>query len=532
MFAWIFSSLLYIRCLVLATFISGNTCSSNKCSIVTTSGRIEGDCSNGAVLKFFSIPYAQPPVGKLRLEDPVLFVQDSSTVVPAKSLPPKCPQFSNNDESEDCLYLNIWTATSFSISKPVFFWIHGGSNWQGSGSDPAFDGTAFSQSQDVVVITFNYRLGALGFFDDGTNTNFAVKDTMMALKWVKDNIASFGGNPDLITVFGNSSAGSIIRALMSIAGTRGLFNKAIIQSDPAAFGFTKREVSRDTITKQFLSYTNCTNKACLKNTPLSNIVDAQLQTLAWMSTASKTNLEINAAYPFGPVIDSSLITKDYSAHLASGTLPNQVDMIIGFTKDEAGPTINTVLSNPAPPEYWPGLLMSLVGPQRAQTLLSTNVYQLDGNADATRNTLIDFGTDYYWKCPNEYNAGLIANNKQSKVYVYELGQGIEYIGNTQFPLCNGRVCHQDDLYLTFGTYDKGSTSQEKQQLSASIQSSWAKFARYGSPFNCGSGSWPASTSSSTLNVCHLGQSQVTQLVRNEYCQALNQIQYPFQLFSS
>lgn len=314
------------------------------------------------------------------------------------------------------MFILKYLGSNISISVPACsFWIHGGSNWYGSGSDPLFNGAKFANSQDVIIVTFNYRLGVLGFFDDGNDTNFAVKDTIMALKWIKDNISNFGGNPNLVTVFGNSSAGSIIRALMSTTEAAGLFNNVINQSDPEAYGFNKRAVSQDIISDYFLSLLNCKDKQCVKSLSIDAILSAQSQTIEWAFVEGESNLSINPAYTFGPVIDNELLHEDYSEYLAYGNLPNQVDMIIGFTRDEAGATINQELPSPVPNSYLVPTLDSLLGTARTTVLMNSNVYHLSNGTDAVRDLLVEFGTDYYWKCPIEYNTEMIVKYGRSKV---------------------------------------------------------------------------------------------------------------------
>lgn len=525
--------ILYLQCLILARFASGNSCSAHltKCSVATSSGRIIGDCSDKDVFKYFSIPYAQSPTGDKRLENPIAFSQPSTNLVQGTSLPPKCPQLGSQDESEDCLYLNIWAPNKIAIGRPVLFWIHGGSNWLGSGSDPIFDGSKFAKSQDVIIITFNYRLGVLGFFDDGNDTNFAVKDTVIALKWVRDNIGNFGGNKNKVTVFGNSSGGSIIRALMSTHEAENLFQGVIIQSDPEAYGFNKREVSEGIITQRFYSNIGCTNKNCVKSKSIEQIVQAQYQTITWALTSSN-DLRINTAYPFGPNIDNSFISKDFSEYLSTNSLPFLVDMIIGFTKNEAGPTINSLFTSPYPAAYFGPTLSGLLGANRSNYLLASNVYQLNDDTDTLRTALTKFGTDYYWGCPIQYNSRTIARNGQSKVFLYELEKGIQYPTNNVYSLCsNGAVCHQDDILLTFGNYDSN-TAAELKSLSNSIQTAWARFAKYGSPNSCGNIYWPEASSESNLQICHLGENYITSEVNSLQCDILDVIQYPFQLFSS
>ncbi|VVT52026.1 uncharacterized protein SAPINGB_P003292 [Magnusiomyces paraingens] len=521
--------LLYLQCLLTVRFATGNTCSTNltTCSVATTTGRIVGDCSNPTLYKYFSIPYAKPPIGDLRLEDPISFTQNSTVLIQGNELPSYCPQIGNSDESEDCLYLNIWSPSSLSISRPVLFWIHGGSNLLGSGSDPYFEGTKFASSQNVVIVTYNYRLGLLGYFDDNDNTNFAIKDTIMALKWVQDNISRFGGNKNLVTVFGNSSGGAIIRALMSSSKANGLFQRAIIQSDPDGYGFNERSFSNGYLTAKFLEMLGCDDKACVKTKSISDIVTAQLSVASTQINPLQYP-KVNIASIIAPIIDGDLIIKDYWEYVNSGSLPSGVDTIVGFTKDEGGAAINTLLPSALTAESAINTAYYLLGVDRASYLLASNVFPFNTYTGDGRSILANISTDLLWRCPTQYISRRIVETKMRNIYLYQLNKGIQYSTNINYPLCTNAVCHQDDIPLTFGNYPSG-TSTDLQSLSLSIQTAWAKFAKYGYPQTCGSISWPKALTTSNLNICQFGSNSLLASVTPNECQVFDSIKYPFQL---
>lgn len=535
MFGWetAVNLFLYAQCLLSFRFAEGKAvCKAHltPCSVATSTGRIIGDCSHNKIHKYFSIPYALPPVDDLRLEDPVSFTKNSTTLINGTNLPPTCPQQGiPGAESEDCLYLNVWAPNTLSLPRTVLFWIHGGSNFLGSGSDPTFDGTNFAKTEDIIIVTYNYRLGMLGFFDDGGSTNFAVKDTIKALEWVKKNIAKFGGNPNRVTLFANSSGGTIARALMSSQSASGLFNRVILQSDPEAYGFYKRSISKDKITNKYLDVLECSDKACVKSKPISALLQAQIQTINW--ALSSNDLSINNAFPLNPVIDGNLISADYSSLLSSGNLPNKVDVLIGFTSNEAGPTINSLFTTPMPSVIITPALQQIFGPARAQTIIDSSAYQLGSGPDATREYLEQIATDYYWRCSNQHNIrSAVLSNGSKKTYFYELKKGIQYPTNSVFELCSDdAVCHQDDLLLVFGNYDQN-VSQEIKTLSRQIQTAWAKFAKSGTSLKCGNSHWPQ-VSAQNMNVCNLGEGTITE-GNTDRCDVMDSIQYPFELYSS
>jgi len=199
-------------------------------------GTLEG-VKDGDVFKFLGIPYAAPPVGELRWRAP----QPPSAwdgIRHAKRFGPICPQTTGasfdlrqTEESEDCLYLNIWTRRcDVRAEQPVMLWIHGGGNLGGAGSEDACDGTKFA-TKGVTLVTFNYRLGAFGFLlHPKFGANFGALDHIAALLWVRANIAEFGGDPANVTIFGQSAGALGVRTLLSCPQANGLFHRAILQS--------------------------------------------------------------------------------------------------------------------------------------------------------------------------------------------------------------------------------------------------------------------------------------------------------------
>ncbi|UYV64690.1 BCHE [Cordylochernes scorpioides] len=185
------------------------------------------EVENVYVEQYLGIPYAEPPIGKLRFKNPQIPKKFPSDLQ-ALNYSNICYQhhrivsdYVNNSggvfgigvESEDCLYLNIWSPeSSRKEKKAVMFWIHGGGFMFGSGNDPLYNGSTLSALGDVVVVTFNYRLGIFGFLASGNKVvpgNMGLYDQLMALQWVKKNIKYFGGDPERITIFGASSGWNI-----------------------------------------------------------------------------------------------------------------------------------------------------------------------------------------------------------------------------------------------------------------------------------------------------------------------------------
>lgn len=217
-------------------------------------GRIQGVKADlPGVFVYRGIPYAAPPLGELRWKEPQPVVPWEGVRIADKFGHPSYQavhypgnyftEWGYGDEapySEDCLYLNVWTKASAQPEKklPVALWIFGGGLREGWGSEPEFDGQEFA-AKDVVLVSFNYRVGPFGFFahpdiiaeaGEQASGNFGTLDQIEALKWVKKNIAAFGGDPDNVMIFGQSAGSRSVKTLCASPLTKGLFNKAVIMS--------------------------------------------------------------------------------------------------------------------------------------------------------------------------------------------------------------------------------------------------------------------------------------------------------------
>ncbi len=225
--------------------------------VAVDTGRLAGE-ANGDIEIFRGIPYALPPVGALRWHPPVRAAHWSG-VRDATAFGPSCPQGASGDKSniltyggapeptrEDCLTLNVWAPAHVAKRAPVMVWFHGGAGRIGAGSLPYYDGASFARD-GVVLVTLNYRLGHLGSFAypglaeeaarKGLHVGaYAMLDQIAALEWVKRNIAAFGGDPDNVTIFGESSGGISVFSMLVTPATWGLFHKAIVESGGGWFG--------------------------------------------------------------------------------------------------------------------------------------------------------------------------------------------------------------------------------------------------------------------------------------------------------
>jgi para-nitrobenzyl esterase len=218
--------------------------------VQTTSGLVQGYYNGMKVREWDGIRYAAPPVGAKRWEqstpaEPWADVFMADFMAPACPqvcvLPPgTCPLYGTD---EDCLYLTVMGPTDNATDTsgwPVYFWIHGGSYEQGSGNTPLYNGTQFAL-QGVITVVVNYRLSSLGFLaSTSMEGNYGLRDQVLALQWVRDNIAAFGGNPAAITIGGQSAGGMSVGAFLTAPSTGGMFSRAIMESNPLALPFHTR----------------------------------------------------------------------------------------------------------------------------------------------------------------------------------------------------------------------------------------------------------------------------------------------------
>jgi para-nitrobenzyl esterase len=280
----------------------------------TRSGKIEG-LEHDGVLVFRGIPFAAPPVGPRRFLPPVREaawdgVRDATRfgAESAQADTAIARMLGSNaaHSSEDSLYLNVWTPACDDAARPVMVWIHGGAYVFGSGAVPWYDGTRFAQHGDVVVVTINYRLGPFGFlhladrFGDEVagSGNAGILDQIAALEWVRDCIAGFGGNPDDVTVFGESAGANSVGTMLAKPAARGLFHKAIAQSAAGAWVSTREraaKVAQRTIEKlgvhDLESLRAVSQERLLAATPdFADITDDGIESLIWQPVVDGTTL--------------------------------------------------------------------------------------------------------------------------------------------------------------------------------------------------------------------------------------------------
>ncbi|RLV48608.1 carboxylesterase/lipase family protein [Nocardioides mangrovicus] len=319
--------------------------------VQVTGGVVEGAERDG-VASFLGVPYAAPPFGEHRLRPPQPVVawegvRDATqygATVPKGDYPPQYQPLLPEPTvpGEDCLNLNVWTPADAvgSGRLPVLVWVHGGSFMNGSGAVPTYDGTAFARD-GVVCVTINYRLAADGFLytaaDRGTGTaNVGLQDQVAALRWVRDNIAAFGGDPARVTVAGESAGAMSVTTLLAMPSARGLFAQAVTQSGAAAHTLTPE--TGETVAR--------TLAEALGVEPTREAIAAvDLDVL--VKTASDLVVEVQTApdpqkwgslalslLPFAPVVDGEVLPEEPLAAFAGGA-SSEVRVLVGSNRDES-----------------------------------------------------------------------------------------------------------------------------------------------------------------------------------------------------
>lgn len=455
--------------------------------VETVSGLVSGVEENGITV-FRGIPYAAPPIGALRWRAPQPAVAWTG-VRACTSFGDMCIQnggfvgmdaFLHHPQSEDCLYLNIWTpANAAGEDLPVHFWIHGGGFQGGLGDEPLYQGVSLVE-QGEILVTINYRLGALGFLahpaltqedENGVCGNYGLLDQIAALRWVKKNIRAFGGDPNRITINGQSAGAMSVAALLSSPLTSGLYSAAILQSGgPRPSTRTKEEAQAYGLTVQ--EKLGCASIDEMRALPASAILEA-------------TKPEDGDPLTLRPVVDGYVLREDpYDAFLAGRI--GQVPVLIGSNADEG-----------------------LFAPVNGDTFEAFA-------ADARRY----FGDDYGEFCAlynfteeNFHRAALDVQRDFAFVNIRHVLHVLsrvhpcpvyQYYFTEPILLKNGTfigATHSAELFYVFGTLDvlggstvEGGTMEVKKErpqyaLSAQMGRYWVNFVRRGDPNGPGLPVW-------------------------------------------
>ncbi|MDQ0194502.1 carboxylesterase/lipase family protein [Paenibacillus wynnii] len=305
----------------------------------TQYGKIKGTQANGINI-WRGIPYATPPIGALRFHAPQppkpwSLVRDAVEFGPVSHQPAdnRGTRFGGTQpvHSEDCLYLNVWSPVASEEALPVMVWIHGGTFVTGSGSQPMFEGTPLASRGNVIVVSINYRLGPFGFlhlspWGDGFASNQGLLDQIAALEWVQHNIAAFGGDPERVTVFGESAGSMSIAALLAMPAAKSLFSGAIMQSGTSQ---TLQPNHAEEITAALLTELGISPKgdfSLLTTLSAEKIMEAAERMTMKLSGDSLSMF-------FQPVIEKNTLPEDPAKAVTNGSAKG-IPLLIGTNRDE------------------------------------------------------------------------------------------------------------------------------------------------------------------------------------------------------
>ncbi|MGV0789264.1 carboxylesterase/lipase family protein [Mycolicibacterium sp. XJ2] len=307
----------------------------------TAYGPVRG-LDDGTVKVWKGIRFAAPPAGELRWRAPEP-PQRWSEPADATRVGPVCPQPTDPripidlgaPQGDDCLSLNVWAASNVEpgAGKPVMVWVHGGAYVLGSSAQPLYHGRTLAADGDAVIVTVNYRLGALGFLDlsavsDDFATNLGLRDVLFALQWVRDNIAGFGGDPHRVTVFGESAGGGIITTLLASPHAVGLFGAAIAQSSPATSVYDRERSQRVAALLLDQLGLRAGDAQQLVSVPTSALMTASKHVFDHIPASTPGTLA------FAPIIDGDVVPA-HPVQLARDGRTLPVPLIIGTNKHEA-----------------------------------------------------------------------------------------------------------------------------------------------------------------------------------------------------
>jgi len=470
----------------------------------TKEGVVEGLTDSGARV-FRGIPYAAPPIGDLRWREP----QPAAAwkgVRKATEFGPRCVQGPIFDDmvfrdqpGEDCLCLNVWTPAR-PEKLPVMVWIHGGGFQAGSASEPRQDGGRLAR-KGVVVVSLNYRLGVFGFLAHpaltkesahGASGNYGLMDQVAALRWVRDNVAGFGGDPGNVTIFGESAGSFAVSALMASPLARGLFQRAIGESG-AYLGRSVLEQKALAASEEkgsaFAASIGADSLPALRAMPADAVLQAALKVQPW----------------FEPTLDGYVTPKPADDVYAAGE-QSRVPLLAGWNADEVRASVVLAKDRPTAKSFTEQT-RARFGPAADAVLKAypagSDAEALESAAALAGDLFIGYGT-WKWIDVHEKTGG-------SPVYRYSFDRKIPVAPGTKVEGVPATATdvgarHAGEIEYVFGALDTIADAPWEpadRQLSDLMMTYWSNFARTGDPNGPGQPTWPRHTEPDGFQVMHL-----------------------------
>lgn len=473
--------------------------------VETRAGSLRG-AQSGGLCVFRGVRYAAAAAGRLRFAPPqpeprwegVREAAESAPIPPQRvdELSHRLGILGDRACGEDCLALDLWTPGCDAGRRPVLVWIPGGAFATGAGSSTLYDGGALSRRGDAVVATLSYRVGALGFSYHlalgSVNANRGLLDQLAALRWLREHAAAFGGDPERLTVFGESAGAGSLVSLLAMPAARGLFRRAIVQSAAPDGMLDRGEALRRTgLLLEHLGLAALPPAALagrLAELPLAELLDAQ-------QACIEAGPHAKGMF-FMPVVDGQLLPERPLDAIARGSA-REVELVIGTTRDEmklfqlaqpAGAALPEALVEKIVEAQLPGKAPD--GRTRAAHLVEAYRALLPrrGVAVDGPELFAAIQTDLALAIPSAQLAAAQSAH-QPKTYLYLFTQ--------ESPLEGGRLgaCHALDLPFTFGTLERpgardfAGRDAAAQRVSEQLMDAWLAFARSGDPSHPGIGTW-------------------------------------------
>ncbi len=464
-------------------------------------GVSEGSARHG-LWSFSGIPYAASPVGPRRWRPPTAPDPWPGTKL-CESFGPIAPQSPGlvemslggepDEQSEDCLSLNVWTPGLDGGRRPVMVWVHGGSFLSGSGAGSLYRGGMLAREGDVVVVTINYRLGLLGFLahpalEDPGQTwlqgekwsgfgNWGLADQVAALQWVRDHIAGFGGDPGNVTLFGESAGGMSVASLLGVPAARGLFHRAVVESGPPNVHTADQASERAEELTAHLGV--AMTREALEQVPAAELVRAAAE----IGQAARNDL---SGLLLTPVVDGGLLSARPEEEVRSGSA-SEVPLLIGTTRDESAffAVGNTKLSSLDEEGLVRWVTRFTAGPDAAHRLVGAvrDARLSRSEAVAPKDLWVAISTEMIFRLPTIRLADAHAAAAEPGVGTYC------YLFTWESPAFGGILgsCHTLEIPFVFGTVHNPGVQgfsgggDRALALSSAMRRDWIAFARSGAP---------------------------------------------------